>query len=178
VAEPRTVARPYAEAVFRLAEEGGRLAEWSAALAQLAAVAAEPRVARALADPGLAPARAAGLLIGVLAGRLSGEMENFVRVLAENRRLALLPEVRVQFEALRDEREGVLEVEIATAFDLSDSQRAELIAAVERRTGRRVRASVRRDESLIAGVRVRIGDRVIDGSARAQLAALETALRR
>jgi len=177
MAEPSTIARPYAEAAFRLADEQGRLAEWSAALANLSAVADDARVRAAMADPNLAGAKVAGLFIAVLAGKLSGGMENFVRVLAENRRLDVLAEVRAQYESLRNEREGVVEAEIHSAFELGAEQLADLVARLERRTARRVKASVRIDRSLIGGVKIVLGDKVIDGSARAQLGALASALK-
>lgn len=177
MAEPSTIARPYAEAAFAIADESSRRAEWSAMLADMAAVVADPRVRAAIADPRLSAAQAAGLVIGILAGRLSGEAENFVRVLAENGRLELLPHIRAQYEALRNEREGVVEAEIQTAFELEPAQLADLVARLEKKTGRKVKASVRLDRSLIGGVRIVLGDKVIDGSARAQLAALETALK-
>ena len=112
MAEPSTIARPYAEAAFRLADGQGKLAEWSAALANLAAVADDQRVAGAIDDPNLPAAKVAGMFLSILAGKLSGEAENFVRVLAENGRLGLLPEINKQFAALKNEREGVLEAEV------------------------------------------------------------------
>jgi len=177
MAEPTTVARPYAEAAFRLADGGGALAKWSEMLGALALVAGDARVLAAVADPNLSDAKAAGLFIAILAGKLSGDAENFVRVLAENGRLGLLPEIRVQFEALKNEREGVLEAEVHSAFELSEAQLAELVQRLEKNTGRKVRTQVRIDKDLIAGVRIVLGDKVIDGSARAQLGALETALK-
>jgi F-type H+-transporting ATPase subunit delta len=177
MAEPSTVARPYAEAAFRLADEGGALAKWSEALAALAQVSQDERVRAAVADPNLSDAKAAGLFIAILAGRLSGDTENFLRVLAENGRLGLLPEIRAQFEALKNEREGVLEAEVHSAFELSDAQVADLAQRLEKKTGRKVRTKVHLDKDLIAGVRIVLGDKVIDGSARAQLGALETALK-
>lgn len=177
MAEPSTLARPYAEAAFRLADAKGALAEWSEALAGLAAVAADPRVRAVLGDPNLSAAKLAGLFIGVLAGRLSGEAENFVRVLAENGRLDVLPEIRVQFEALKNEREGVIEAEVQSAFELAPDPLAELVARLEKKTGKKVRARLRVEPELIGGVRIVLGDKVIDGSARAQLDALQTALK-
>jgi len=177
MAEPRTIARPYAEAVFRLADAQGKLAEWSAVLANVAAVAADERVRTAIQDPNLPAAKVAGLFLSVLAGKLSGDAENLVRVLAENGRLDVLAEIRTQYEALRNEREGVIEAEVYTAFDLESAQLADLIARLEKNTGRKVRASVHVDTNLIAGVKVVLGDKVIDGSARAQLGALENALK-
>ena len=177
MAEPSTIARPYAEAVFKLADASGSLATWSAMLAALAQVAAEERVRAAVADPKLSDARVAGLFIAVLAGKLSGEAENFVRVLAQNNRLPLLPEIHAQFEALKNEREGVVEAEVQSAFELTEAQLADLIERLEKKTGRKVRAQVSVDRELIGGVKVVLGDKVIDGSARGQLGALETALK-
>lgn len=177
MAEPSTIARPYAEAVFRLADAAGKLAEWSAMLGALAQVARNERVRAALSDPNLPPAKVAGLFISILAGKLSGEAENLVRVLAENRRLDVLDEVRAQFDALRNEREGVIEAEIQSAFPLENAQLADLVARLEKKTGCKVKARVRVDRELIGGVRLVMGDKVIDASARAQLGALQSALK-
>ena len=177
MAEPSTVARPYAEAAFRLADSAGALAKWSEMLGALALVARDERVQRAVADPNLSDAQVAGLFISILSGKLSGEAENFLRVLAENKRIELLPEIHGQFEALKNERQGVVEAEVHSAFELTESQLAELVQRLEKKTGRKVRTQVRIDRELIGGVRVVLGDKVIDGSARAQLAALETALK-
>jgi F-type H+-transporting ATPase subunit delta len=177
MAEPSTIARPYAEAVFKLADAQGKLAEWSGVLANIAAVAADERIRAAVGDPNLSAAKIAGLFISVLSGKLSGDAENLVRVLAENGRLDVLAEIRTQYEALRNEREGIVEAEVYTAFDLDSTQLADLVVRLEKNTGRKVRASVHVDKDLIAGVKVVLGDKVIDGSARAQLGALENALK-
>ena len=177
MAEPTTVARPYAEAAFRLADEAGALPKWSEMLAALASVAQDPRVQAAIADPNRTDAQAAGVFISILGGKLSGDAENFVRVLAQNDRLGLLREIREQFEALKNEREGVVEAEVHSAFELSDAQLADLVQRLEKKTRRKVRARVHVDKELIGGVKVVLGDKVIDGSARAQLGALETALK-
>ena len=177
MAEPSTVARPYAEAAFRLADAAGALAKWSAMLGAMALVAQDERVQRSVADPNLSDARVAGLFISILSGDLNGEAENLLRVLAENKRIQLLPEIRAQFEALKNEREGVVEAEVHSAFELTQAQIADLVQRLEKKTGRKVRAQVRIDKELIGGVKVVLGDKVIDGSVRAQLAALETALK-
>jgi F-type H+-transporting ATPase subunit delta len=177
MAEPSTIARPYAEAVFKLADGQGKLPEWSENLANLAQLVTDERMLRVIGDPKLSASNVAGTLIGVLAGRLSGDAENFVRVLAENRRVGVLGEIRAQFEALKHEREGVVEARVETAFPLDDAQLADLVARIEKHTGRKVKASISVDKELIGGVRVTIGDKVIDASARAQLAALESALK-
>ena len=177
MAEPSTIARPYAEAAFRLADAAGKLGEWSAALANLAAVADDGRVRAATGDPNLSTAQVAGLFISILAGRLPADGENFVRVLAENGRLDVLKEIRAQFEALKNEREGVIEAEVVSAFDMGKAQLADLVSRLEKSTGRKVKARLSVDKELIGGVKVVLGDKVIDGSARAQLGALENALK-
>ena len=177
MAEPSTVARPYAEAVFKLADAANALGKWSEMLGAMALVAQDERVRRAVADPNLSDEQVAGLFISILSGRLSGEAENLLRVLARNKRLELLPEIRAQFEALKNEREGVVEAEVHSAFELSEAQVADLVQRLEKNTGRKLRATVRIDKELIGGVKVMLGDKVIDGSARSQLAALETALK-
>jgi F-type H+-transporting ATPase subunit delta len=177
MAEPSTIARPYAEAAFRLADAQGKLADWSVALANLSSVAADARVRAAVGDPNFSAAKVAGLFISVLQGKLTGEAENFVRVLAENGRLDVLPEIRVQYEALKNEREGTVEAEVYTAFEMEPAQIADLVSRLEKKTGRKVKARVSVDKSLIGGVKIVIGDKVIDGSARAQLGALENALK-
>ena len=177
MAEPSTVARPYAEAAFRLADDKGALAAWSGMLAALAAVASDDRVRAAVADPKLSDAQAAGVFISILAGKLNGDAENFVRVLAENKRLDLLPEINAQYDLLKNEREGVIDAAVFTAFELSEAQATDLVQRLEKKTGRRIKPRFELDSSLIAGVKVVLGDKVIDASARAQLGALEAALK-
>jgi F-type H+-transporting ATPase subunit delta len=134
-------------------------------------------VRAAIGDPNFPAAKVAGLFISVLAGKLTGEVENFVRVLAENGRLEVLSEIRTQYEALKNEREGTVEAEVYTAFEMDPAQVADLVSRLEKKTGRKVRARVSVDKALIGGVKIVIGDKVIDGSARAQLSALENALK-
>ena len=176
MAEPSTVARPYAEAAFKLADEAGALARWSDMLAALAAVAGDARVRAVVGDPKLSDAQVAGLFIAILAGKLDRDAENFVRVLAANGRLELLPEIRAQFEALKNEREGVVEAEVQSAFELTGAQLKDIVARLEKKTGRKVREQASVDRELIGGVKIVLGDKVIDGSVRAQLEALEAAL--
>ena len=177
MAEPSTIARPYAEAAFRLADAKGALADWSATLANLSAVAADERIRAAIGDPNYPAAKVAGLFISILTGKLTGEGENFVRVLAENGRLEVLAEIRSQYEVLKNEREGVVEAEVYSAFEMDQAQVTDLVSRLEKKTGRKVKARVSVDKTHIGGVKIVIGDKVIDGSVRAQLAALETALK-
>jgi F-type H+-transporting ATPase subunit delta len=177
MAEPSTIARPYAEAVFSLADQTGKLAEWSAALANLAAVADDARMQAVIGDPNLSTAKIAGFILSILDGKLSGDAENFVRVLADNGRLDVLEQIRAQFEVLKNDREGVVEAEVVSAFELDKAQVDDVVARLEKRTGKKVKAHVTIDRDLIGGVKVVLGDKVIDGSARAQLGALDAALK-
>lgn len=175
MAEAVTIARPYAEAVFGLAEAAGALERWSRALARMAQVVAHPEVRAAIGDPNL-PAGALYGLVAAGCGELAADEQNFLRVLVENDRLALLPQIRALYESLKNEREGVVEATIVTAYPLADGELDALVADLERRFGRRIRPRVTVDRELIGGVRVEVEDEVIDGSVRGKLAAMAAAL--
>ena len=167
MAEKATIARPYARAAFDYAKAQGALADWSAALAAAAQVASDPRVQPLLANPGV-PAAAITGLVAEAAGA-AGPMRNFIDLLAENGRLAYLPEIAAQYEVLRREAEQVADVEVVSAMDLDDGQQARLAEALRARLGREIRMHTRTDASLIGGAIVRAGDLVIDGSLKGRL---------
>jgi F-type H+-transporting ATPase subunit delta len=173
--ELATIARPYAEAVFEVADAAGKLDRWSDVLARLAAVAASPDVQRLVGDPSVTEETLYGVLAGA-AGDLPADAQNFLRVLIGNGRVAVLPEVRAHFEALKNERQGVIDAEITSAFPLEPAQLAALVKDLEARFKRRIQARVAVDRELIGGVTVVVGDEVIDGSARGKLAAMAAAL--
>jgi F-type H+-transporting ATPase subunit delta len=175
MAEAVTIARPYAEAVFALADKGGGLARWSRTLATMAAVAANPDVRRAVGDPNLSAEQVYGLFAAA-SGDLAGEEQNLLRVLIENDRLSALPEIAETYEELKNEREGVVEALITTALPLDKSQLAALVEEIEARFKRKVQVQVNVDAGLIGGVRMQVGDEVIDGSVRGRLAAMAAAL--
>ncbi len=175
MAELATIARPYAEAAFEVADATGKLAAWAGALGRLAAVAVDPEVRRLLGDPGVTPDALYGVIAGA-AGELPVEVQNLLRVLIDNGRVAVLPEVRELFEARKNEREGVVDAEIASAFPLDAAQTAELVKELEARFKRKVQPQVSVDKELIGGVWVAVGDEVIDGSVRGKLAAMAAAL--
>ena len=175
MAEAVTIARPYAEAVFALADKGGDLARWSRSLATMAAVAADAGARRAVGNPNLTAEQVYGLFAAA-SGDLAGEEQNFLRVLIENDRLAALPEIAALYEELKNEREGVVEAVITTAFPLDKQQLAALVGEIEGRFRRKVRAQVHVDAGLIGGVRMQVGDEVIDGSVRERLVAMAAAL--
>jgi F-type H+-transporting ATPase subunit delta len=171
-----TIARPYARAAFAHAQEHEDLPGWSKLLGTAAAVAADARVARLIGNPHVTGDELVELLTGI-AGKAGGaEGCNFLRAMAQNRRLALLPAIAAQFEALRAEVENVVDVEIVTAREIAAPQQKRLTEALRRRLGREVRMHTRIDESLIGGAVVRAEDLVIDGSLKGRLARLASAL--
>lgn len=176
MAENVTVARPYAEAAFGLAREAGALADWERALSRLAAVARAPKVREGLGDPSLTRTKAAQVFIEV-AGDLSPAQQNFVTVLADNERLALLPEIAELFAAHKDAFEGIREAVVTSAFSIDDATLAQLVKDLEGRFKTKVKARVVIDPNLIGGVRIALGDEVIDASVRGKLAALASALK-
>jgi F-type H+-transporting ATPase subunit delta len=176
MAEITTIARPYAEAVFRLADERGRLAHWAETLSAMAQVAGNPDMRACIDNPKLTAKQLIELFASLCKG-IDQEGMNLASTLVENRRLALLPEIRELFEELKNQREGVLEAQVFSAFALDDAQSARLVADLERKFGRRISASVAVDPGLIGGVKVVIGDQVIDASVRAKLAAMAAALK-
>ena len=167
--EASTIARPYAEAVYRLASEQGTQEGWSDLLAFYAAVLRDPAVRGVVSNPQLTRARLAEMMIDFGEERLSIEGTNFIRLLADNGRLAILPEISEQFERLRQESRGALAVEVATAYPLEAGQEKELASALEARLGREITITSREDPALIGGVRIHAGDLVIDGSVQGQL---------
>lgn len=176
MAENVTIARPYADAAFELARGAGALGPWSEALDRLAAVAADPDMQACINDPKLSADQLNTLVLDV-AGNLTAEQQNFVRVLVDNERLQVLPEIRDLFVALKNEHEGVLEAQIASAFPLDDAALAALKADLEARFQAKLNVTVSIDPELIGGVRIAVGDEVIDASVRGKLANMAAALK-
>jgi F-type H+-transporting ATPase subunit delta len=176
VADRATIARPYARAAFAHAREAGAFAAWSKLLGAAAEGAKDPRVSRLIGNPHVTSDALVDLL-GGLSKQAAGEHgRNFLRALAENRRLALLPYVHEQFETLRADVEGVVDVEVIAAREIAPPQRKKLESALAKRLGREVRMHTRIDGSLIGGAIVRAGDLVIDGSLKGRLERLGSAL--
>ena len=169
MADKSTIARPYAKAAFEQARDRKRLGPWSQALRTAAAVVGDARVGSLLDNPRVMPEELAALVIEIAGAELDEEGRNFVRTLADNRRLALLPEISALFDELKGEAEGVIDVTVTSAAPLDDFQRGKLTAALERRLGRSVRLQCATDPALIGGAVLRAGDLVIDGSLRGRL---------
>lgn len=177
MAELSTVARPYAEALFKLCPDAAATARWSDVLAFLEAVLQDAQLAPLVGNPRVPVTQLLGLIGDVGGDRLDADARQFLAVLAHNGRLALVGLVRAQFEVLRQEREGVLEAQITSAFALDEGQVAQLVRGLEARFQRGIRPTVAVDSSLIGGVRLAVGDVVIDGSVRGRLDRMEAALK-
>lgn len=175
MAENITLARPYADAAFQLARATNALGPWQQALDRMAAVAADAQMVECITNPRLLPAQVAQLFLDVV-GSVSAEQQNFVRLLVDNERLQVLPEIRDLYVELKNGQEGVQEADIASAFPLDDATLKNLVADLEARFKCRIQAKVSLDPELIGGVRIAVGDQVIDASVRGKLAAMATAL--
>ena len=170
--EHSTIARPYAEAVFKRAVERQQVDQWSETLAFLAQLVSDPALGTLIADPRIGREQLAKLILDIDPKRLVGEPANLVRLLAENGRLEVVPEIVLLFEELRHEHQGTLEVEVVSPFPVDDDQQAKLAKALMRRLGREISLTSTRDENLIGGIKIRAGDLVIDGSMHGQLSRL------
>jgi F-type H+-transporting ATPase subunit delta len=169
VAERATVARPYAKAAFEYARAANAFAAWSQGLATAGEIVADPRVAPLTKSPLLTTADLADLIIDVAGSKLDAGMRNFMRVLAENHRLLLLPEIAAHYEELRSAVENTVDVEVTSAVPLNDAQAQKLKQALSTRLRRQVRMRTSVDAALMGGAVVRAGDLVIDGSLKGRL---------
>jgi F-type H+-transporting ATPase subunit delta len=175
--ERATLARPYAEAIGKLAAEAGAWDAWSQRLALLGMVAGDAQIQDLASNPSIPAARVAEVVLGVCADKLGAEGDNLARLLVENKRLNLLPEIIALFEALKAEQGGELAAHITSAFPLDAGQMAGLVARLEGKFGRKVNATQSQDEALIGGVVIQVGDEVMDASVRGGLEALAVTLK-
>lgn len=177
MAENVTLARPYAEAAFQLAKGASALQAWSQSLTKLAAISSAADMQACISDPRLAPEQLAGLFVGVAGDGLAAEQQNFVRVLVDNDRLQVLPEIAELFDELKNAHEGVREANVESAFPLDAAAVQGIVADLEKKFGCKIQATVTVVPELIGGVRIAIDDEVIDASVRGKLAAMATALK-
>lgn len=176
MAEVITLARPYAEAVFKLAIKQDGLTKWANLLAEMAAIVANPDMRSAIANPKLSPAALRDLFSSVMKSPMDQDVKNFVQLLIDNDRLGLMPQIASQFEQLKSDHEGVADADVVSAFPLSDGELGSLTATLEKRFKRKIKPTVRIDKELIGGVKVTVGDEVFDASVRARLQAMAITL--
>ena len=176
MAERMTIARPYARAAFEYARDAKAFAPWSQGLKTAAEIVADPRVAALTTSPLVTATDVVGLIIGVAGDKLDAGMQNFVRLLAENRRLLYLPEITEHYETLRSSVENTIDVEVISAVPLDAAQQEKLRQALNIRLKRQVRMQNSVDSALLGGAVIRAGDLVIDGSLQGRLQRLGTEL--
>ncbi len=178
MADITTAARPYARAVFELAKEQKRFDQWSDMLTFMAAVAHDPTMRALLESPKLSRDQASEVFISVCQEHIDEQGQNVIKLMAENRRLALFPEVAAIYEHMRADAEGKIEAVVTSAEALTEDQTNAIVVSLKKRLGREVSLSARTDPSLLGGAVIRAGDLVIDGSIRGKLEKLATVLSR
>ena len=175
MAELATIARPYAEALFK-ASAGADRAGLASQVEALAAVAADERLRQFADNPNATPAQVFGVVTSVASAALSDAAKNLLQTVIDNGRLAALPQVAEQFRKLVNAQAGVSDAVIQSAFAIDDAQLAEVVATLERRFGRKLNARVEIDPELIGGIRAVVGDEVLDTSVKARLEQMKVAL--
>jgi F-type H+-transporting ATPase subunit delta len=177
MAELATIARPYAEAAFAAVRETGvSPAQAADMLDQIAQITSVPAVREVVGSPKVSARQLSELILGAVPGAVPPALKSLVDMLAENHRLAAVPQIAEQFRALKDEAEGKVEAVVSSAFPLEGEALDSLLQALERKYGRKLHATVEIDPSLIGGVRVAVGDEVLDTSVRARLEQMKVAL--
>ena len=167
--EPTTLARPYARAAFEHARAAGDLVAWQAALSELAAITAEPKVAAAMRDPNQTAAQRAATLSGLAGDAVTSAVANLLAIMADNGRLSLLPEVAMLFDQLKQAVESTVAVHVTSAYPLSDAETQQLAETMQEKLARSITLTSETDPSLLGGALIRADDLVIDGSVRGRL---------
>jgi F-type H+-transporting ATPase subunit delta len=176
MSEAITIARPYAQAVFEEAQKLADLKGWSDVLVSLAEAAVHPEVGALITNPRVSKAQLESLMDGLLGAQAKTQQRNFVRVLVDNQRLAVLPEIAAIYETLRAEAEKTVNVVVDSAFELSAAQQEKIVSSLKARLGREIKLVCKVNKELLGGVVIRAGDKVIDGSARTRLGEMANAL--
>lgn len=176
MAEKSTIARPYAQAAFSLAESAGDLKKWSEMLQLIATVASDDVMQNIIGNPDVSRAELTDIILDVCGKNLDELGQNFVRVLADNKRLDVATEIAELYEAKRAEAEKTVEAEVTSAFPLSDAVKDKIIVSLKQKLGREVKLVTRTDENMIGGAVIRAGDLVIDASVTGQLEQLAYSL--
>ena len=176
MAEAISVARPYALAAFDEARKLNDLKGWSDMLQSAAQAVANPEVRAIIAVPSVPRSQLEGLMLALSGDKISASGRNFIKLLVESQRLVLLPEIAVMFEAMRAEAENSVDIVVTSAFELNETQKQKITAAMKKRLSREIRLSCEINRELLGGIIIRAGDKVIDGSASTHLSKLATAL--
>lgn len=175
MAELATIARPYAEALFQVAVKGGlkQIAEY---LDVVTAVASDAQLRKFSSNPKATPEQIYAVMTDVIKTPMPDSVQNLLRTIIENNRLAVLPELAAQFHALASAHSGVAEAMVYSAFALEAAQLEGVLASLEKRFARKLNAKVQVEPGLIGGIRVVVGDEVLDTSVKARLEQMKAAL--
>ena len=176
MSEAITIARPYAQAAFEEAQQQADLKGWSEVLRSLAEAVCYPEIRAVVTSPRVAKAQLESLMEGLQDKQANVQQRNFIRVLVENQRLLVLPEIAATFEVLRAEAEKTVNVVVDSAFELSAAQQEKIIHSLKARMGREIKLTCKVNKALLGGIVIRAGDKVIDGSARTRLGEMANAL--
>ncbi len=176
MAELSTLARPYAKAAFEFAADAGDLQGWSKSLSLAGAVAQQPAVVKLLSSPSSTAAQQALAVTDICGDELGETGQNFIKILSENRRLQLLPQISHQFETMKANREKAVDVDVVAAHEMDAEQQQSLSDALSAKLERKINMQVSLDKSLLGGAVIRAGDTVIDGSIRGRLTKLAESL--
>jgi F-type H+-transporting ATPase subunit delta len=176
MADLATIARPYAEALFQSAQ-AAELATCLEQLKELAQLAAMPEINSLSNNPKISAEDVSKLLAGMVKTKLDGKLTSFLGLVAQNHRLSAMPEIANQFEAMKNQSEGAEEVMITSAFPLEGASLSDLLSSLKKRFGgKELRPTIQIDPTLIGGVRIQVGDEVMDSSVKAQLAQMQASL--
>ncbi len=177
MAEAITVARPYAEAVYKHAVANDSLSRWSDMLQIAAAIAENGEFKWLIGNPIVTTKQLGEMFLEIIRNKSNSEADNLLMMLAENKRIHILPQISQLFEQLKAQHEGVLEARIVSAFAMEGKQLRKLISELEQKFKRKIEAQVSVDPELIGGVKVEIGDEILDASVRGKLEAMSIALK-
>lgn len=177
MAEAITVARPYADAVYKLAVVKNALQEWSHMLEYAAGLAEQEQIKQLIGNPVVSTKQLGELLLEIGKNKFNEDGRNLLTLLVENDRVDVLPQISQLFEQLKAQHEGVLEAKIVSAFAINDKQLKKLISDLEQKFKSKIEVKVSVDPELIGGVKVEIGDEILDTSVRAKLESMAIALK-
>lgn len=177
MSELSTLARPYAAAVFKRASESGTAEQWSQMLGFIAEVVKDKDISAIIENPKVSQERLIQLLLDICQGQFNSEAENFLKLLVQNDRLTLAPQISKLYEAHKAEAEGYVDVDVATAYAFTKEEQKKFTSALEKTLAKKVRISASVDKSLIGGFLAKAGDRVIDGSIKGRLQQMQKTLK-
>lgn len=177
MAEAITVARPYADAVYKMAVANNSLSQWSKMLQLAAEIAEDEQVKLLIGNPVVSAKQLGDIFLEIGRSKFNAEARNLVMLLIENKRVVVLSQISQLFEQLKARYEGVLEARIVSAFAIENRQLKKLVEDLEQKFKRKIEAQVSIDPELIGGIKVEVGDEILDASVRGKLEAMAVALK-